>query len=118
MDIELVDQYTAFFDDIWVYRSGDKQPCYMYAVDEHGHTPIAQNPVITNIYNYVRTIMLKPENQCNWVLRMSLSDEQAQIYMDNISKLIETCDLINLERAPEQTFENPLKLSDMLGHTL
>ncbi|MCC4856601.1 hypothetical protein [Vibrio lentus] len=118
MKIELVDQFTDFFDDIWVYRSGDKQPCYMYAVNERGHTPIAHNPVLTNSYNYTCTIMLMPENQCNWVLRKSLIGDQAQAYMDNISKLMNTCEQINWKIAPERTLENPLKLSDLLGYPL
>ncbi|MFA0718965.1 hypothetical protein AB4622_23530 [Vibrio splendidus] len=118
MKIELVDQFTDFFDDIWVYRSGDKQPCYMYAVHERGHTPIEHNPVLTNSYNHTSTIMLMPENQCNWVLRTSLSSDLAQAYMDNISKLINTCELVNCKKASERTIENPLKLSDLLGQTL
>ncbi|MGR5151225.1 hypothetical protein [Photobacterium swingsii] len=117
MKIELVDQYTDFFDDIWVYRSGEEQPCYMYAVNERGHTPIAHNPVLTDSYNHITTIMLMPQNGCKWVLRNNLDFEQAQVYMDNISKLMNACELINWKRAPERTIETALKLSDLLGHT-
>jgi hypothetical protein len=117
MNIELVDQFTDFFDDIWVYRSGKKQDCYMYAVNERGHTPIVHNPTLTNSYNHITTIMLMPENQCKWVLRNGLDLEQAQVYMDKISKLMNDCELINWQKAPERTIENPLKLSDLLGHT-
>ncbi|HFG1858051.1 hypothetical protein M2G46_22180 [Vibrio vulnificus] len=117
MKIEITDQFTDYFDDIWVYRSSEKQDCYMYAVHERGHTPIRHYPVLSNNYNDITTVRLMPENQCNWVLRNSLDYEQAQRYISQIASLMEVCEQINWNRAPSISFENRLKLSDLLGHT-
>lgn len=117
MKIEITDQFTDYFDDIWVYRPSEKQDCYMYAVHKHGHTPIGRNPILTSNYKEITTVMLMPENQCNWVLRNSLDYEQAQVYISKIGSLIDVCEQINWNRAPSISFENRLKLSDLLGHT-
>ncbi|EGR4060595.1 TPA: hypothetical protein RI752_001438 [Vibrio cholerae] len=117
MKIEITDQFTEYFDDIWVYRSSEKQDCYMYAVNERGHTPIRHNPVLSNSYNGITTVRIMPENQCNWVLRNSLDYEQAEKYISQIASLIEVCEQINWNRVPSINYKNRLKLSNFLDNT-
>ncbi|ENM5736130.1 hypothetical protein DU972_003770 [Vibrio mimicus] len=115
MKIELVDQHADHFDDLWVYRIRETQPCCIYAVNEDGHTPIVGNIALSDSYNSITTVMLRSERRCSWVLRYSLSSEQADIYINKISELIRVCDFVNYTNSPEITPENPLKLSDLLG---
>ena len=116
MKIKLEDQFTDFFDDIWVYSESDSQSCYMWAVnnEDKTHTPITHAPVIADSYNYVISIMLMPKDSCNWVLRNSLDKETAEIYMDKISTLIRICESINWGHRASQTIDSPLKLSQMI----
>ncbi|EIJ0985437.1 hypothetical protein LH715_004413 [Vibrio vulnificus] len=116
-NLKTLDEFSAYFDDIWLFQLDEGQRCCLWAYDNDQGTltPLDDSIVPKSEIHGSNDaeIWLVSNVHCDWKLRKTIMETQVNLYLDVIATLIVKCSAVNsLNQSVSK--ESAIKLTDFV----